>query len=306
MLSTSQALRPAILESAALRTLIYADIFDYPMTLAEVRHYLIGQAATPEAVRAALETACLSGSLIERDGFYCLDGRQELIAVRAEREQLSRRLWPHARRWGAVIAGMPFVRLVAVTGALAVNNALSQVDDIDLLIVTAPGRVWLTRALSIGIVHLARRFGINLCPNYVLSASVLEQSQRNLYVAHELAQMVPLSGYNLYAEMRRANAWTLCYLPLAMYPLHLERDLAPRGWRRAGQQLGERLLRGHAGDALERWERRRKQRKFQREAQHSPAAQLDADRVKGHFNDHGQRVLAEYERRLERWLIAAY
>jgi hypothetical protein len=280
---------------AVLRTLAYADVFDYALTRAELHHYLIGEGTRAE-VRDALSVARGADAVLERGGYFCLSDRTELVALRAERTHHATQLWPRARRWGAVIASLPFVRMVAVTGALAMNNVVSATDDIDLLVVTAPGRVWLARALCIGVVHVARRFGVELCPNYVLSSAVLAQSQRDLYGAHELAQMVPLAGHSLYAEMRLANIWTHTYLPNATCPLIRAPDQA-QAWE-GGQRAGERLLSGAFGDRLERWERRRKQRKFMREAAYSAAAQLDPDHVKGHFHDHGQRVLQAYAQRV--------
>lgn len=288
--ATTETVLPAV-----LRTLAYADVFDYALTLTEIHRYLIGKAATPDSVRDTVEAACRTGEVATAGAFFCLYGRRETVALRAERERYSARLWPHARRWAGVIVSLPFVRAVIVTGALAMNNVQTPHDDIDLLIITTPGRVWLARALSIGVVRVARRFGIELCPNYVLSSAALAQSPRTLYIAHELAQMAPLSGHTLYAEMCAANRWTQSFLPNATQP-----QPAPYAARRmyALQTLGEPLLGNAVGDRLERWERDRKQRKFNREAAYSSAAQLDLDHVKGHFNDHGQRVLAEYERRL--------
>lgn len=295
------------LARAVLRTLAYADVFDYALRPADVHRFLIGAGNTAAETGAALEAAARAGQVVRSDGLYSLRGRAELLKLRPARERHSAQLWPHARRWGAVMAGLPFVRMVAVTGALTVNNAASEDDDIDLLVLTAPGRVWLTRALCIGLVRVARRFGVDLCPNYVLSAAALEQSPRNLYIAHELAQMVPLSGLALHARMMAANEWVLGFLPNSGV-----RHQGTGDRRQSGlQSLGEGALSNGLGDRLERWEHERKQRKFAREAAVQTrrgasllaAARLDADHVKGHFNDHGARVLAEYERRLRRYQV---
>jgi hypothetical protein len=163
--------------------------------------------------------------------------------------------------------------------------------------------VWLARAFTIALVRLARLVGVGLCPNYVLSQSALAQDQRNLFVAHDLAQMVPLVGLGVYADIRAANTWAGDYLPHATRPFHSEPELAPRGVLLALRQLGERLLSGRLGNTLEAWERRRKLRKFARAAQAAgPDAQLDAEHVKGHFRDHSPRVLREFEARLARYL----
>ena len=288
-------------DAAILRTLIYADIFDFPLTPAEIRHYLIGQSASQETVERALEASAWLAERVTRvNGYYVLRGRTDIGWLREMRKQNSRRMWPSARRWGYALGCLPFVRMVAITGALAVNNSPPG-DDIDLLVVTTPGRVWLGRAFAVGLVYLARRFGVELCPNYVLSRSVLAQDRRDLFAAHDLAQMVPLVGQPVYEEMRVANRWVHEYLPHAEGPLHSETDLEPRGLARFLKGSSERLLSGRIGDALETWERRRKLRKFAPSAARpGSGAQIDADHVKGHFNDYSQPVLEQFQKRWAR------
>ncbi len=62
--------------------------------------------------------------------------------------------------------------MIAVTGALAMKNSGAG-DDIDVLIVTAPDRVWLTRAFAIALVYAGKLCGDTLCPNYVISERAL-------------------------------------------------------------------------------------------------------------------------------------
>jgi hypothetical protein len=302
--SETVTVAPGLEELAILSTLLYADIFEYPLTFTEIYHYLIGRPTTPEALQAILASSAWLAARIAltEQGYFVIRDRTGLGPLREERRRHATALWGAARRWGGFIGGLPFVRMVAVTGALAMDNAPAD-DDIDLLIVTAPGRVWLTRALAVALVRVGRLCGVGLCPNYVLSQSALAQEQQNLFIAHDLAQMTPLVGHAVYAEMRAANLWAEAFLPHARQPLRSEPDLAPHGWRRTLKQLGERLLSGRLGDALEAWEQRRKTRKFSSAAQTpGSAAQLDADHVKGHFNDHGISVLRKFEERLARYL----
>lgn len=296
--------KPPTVEEAVLRTLLYADIFDYPLKPIEIHHYLMEYTTAPETVLAALETSPWLADRITRvNGYVTLKDRATLGPLRDERQRRSAALWPYARRWAYAVGCLPFVRMVGLTGALAVNNSPAN-DDIDLLIVTAPGRVWLARALAVGLVYLARWLdGVVLCPNYVLAQTALAQDKRDLFTAHDLAQMVPIVGFPVYAELRAANRWAAHYLPHAHQPLHHELDLAPRRVGRFLQRLGEWLLSGAFGDALETWERTRKLRKFAAAAQ-SPdsAAQLDTEHVKGHFDDHGHSILKKFHERLQHWL----
>src|SRR5579859_8266127 len=290
-------------EEAILQTVLYADIFDYPLTPAEIHYFLILTPATKEGVLSAMQnSAWLKARLCLTQGYVTVRGRQAIAAVRDERRRSSAELWPAARRWAKVIGALPFVRMVAVTGALAVDNAPPG-DDIDYLIVTTPGRVWLSRALAVVMVRVARLFGVGLCPNYVLAQTALSQQRRNLFIAHDLAQMVPLAGRTVYSEMRAANPWAADYLPQARGPLKAEPELRLARWQSALQRAGEWLLGGRLGDALERWERDRKLRKFAPVAgQPSSAAELDADRVKGHFDDHGYPILKKFNERVQQYL----
>ena len=145
------------LEAAILQTVAYVDGFDYPLTAAEVHRFLIGIAATPEQVSNILENGRLIPHQLSRqDHYYMLPGREEIAAIRQQREVNARQLWPYAQQYGCAIARLPYVRMVSVTGSLAVNNAIEGAD-IDYLIVTENGRLWLTRAFVILIVRIAAR-----------------------------------------------------------------------------------------------------------------------------------------------------
>lgn len=300
---------PSSSEAAILQTVLYADVFNYPLTASEIHRYLIGEALSLDAVQATLASSpWLAGRVARAGGFYMAADRENLATLRDSRAASAARLWPAARRYGNLIARLPFVRMVAVTGALAMDNVEAD-DDIDYLLVTAPGRVWLARALTILVVRLARLAGANLCPNYVLAETSLQLDERDLFVAHELAQMVPLAGLAVYWQMRAANGWAANYLPNAVSaPVasdcgakgnRLEPDTGPGGrWL-------EWPLSGRLGDALEGWERRRKLKKFQAQL-HQPrsAAVLDESHVKGHFDDYGRFALESYERRCAEYFIS--
>lgn len=298
-LSTSEATDTgpdSLVSDAILRTLLYADIFDFPMTVTEIHHFLIGHTAAFEEVGDALAHSPWLAAYVEGEGeYYRLRGRSDLVALRREREAAAQRLWPIARRYGGWLAHLPFVRMVALTGSLAMRNPRHAQDDIDFLLVTAPRRVWLARAFAIVLVRLARLQKVGLCPNYVLAETALEQPRQNLYMAHEMAQMIPLSGKALYTAMSAANVWAVQHLPNASAPFYVEPDRQPRGAGRFLQRAVEWLFGGWLGNALDAWEQRRKIRRFRAEAGGSSgAAHLDQEHVKGHFQDHGQCVLARY------------
>jgi hypothetical protein len=281
---------------AILNTVVYGDIFDYPLTLTEIHRYLTWSSASLETVSGLVA----SHALLRKVGrYYTLPGRESIAETRECRQQVAMRLWPEAIRYGRMIARLPFVRMVAVTGSLAMNNVEADAD-IDYLIVTTPGRLWLARLLSLVVTRLAAFRNISLCPNFLLTQNALEIPEHSLYAAHEFVQMVPLAGMDLFQRMRRLNLWVLDFLPNAYGPHPTVGDYPVADSAPLLRPLLERILLTPPGAWLERWEMDRKIRKLSRENPDNPEAIFSADLCKGHVNRHGLRTALSMNERLMR------
>lgn len=203
------------MQKAVLRTLAYADIFDYPLTRAEINRWLIA----PGPPRLTLSPA----------PYYFLPGRNHLVSLRRSRHAPSHSKLKLARRVGEYLKFFPTIKLVAVTGALAMRNS-DLTDDIDLIIVTSPHTLWLTRLLVVPLISLffKRRYPATIhdprskiykdaiCMNLWLDTTALAvpQPQRNLYTAHEVAQVLPLFNRDhTHQHFLAANSWINDYLP---------------------------------------------------------------------------------------------
>jgi hypothetical protein len=286
----------ARLAAAVVETVAYSDLFDYPLTAPEIHRYLSGVSASRAAVDALLDAAWMIPQRLERAGaFYTLPGRLPIVEIRQHRTQAAAALWAKAVAYGAQIAALPFVRMVAVTGALAVDNSNLD-DDLDYLIVTEPGRLWLCRALIIGLVRVAQRRGDVICPNYLLSERALTLDDHSLYTAREVAQMVPLTGLPIYQRLRQLNGWVESYLPNAAGAPR-EIPLAEPVSSRV-RTAAEAVLRLPPVGALERWEMQRKIRKLI--AEHGVGAgeaSFSPEFCKGHFGGYGSKTLAAFNHR---------
>jgi hypothetical protein len=188
--------------------------------------------------------------------------------------------------------------MVAVTGSLAMSNT-EEGQDVDFMIVTAPKRLWTVRALVLLLARIARLEGIQLCPNYLITTSALELKERSLYVAHELTQMVPLSGADMYQEIRRRNIWVEHHLPNASGA-----PRAPQGVKTAQtgslfQRVVEFLFQFPFMDYFEKWEMNRKIARLGREQASSFESYFSADVCKGHIDRHGENIAAALAVRLE-------
>lgn len=290
------------LDFAILKTIIYADIFSFPMTPEEIHHFLIyNEPVNFNVIQDKLQSsALLNDKLCTNNIYYALEHREELLSLRTQREAMMLSLSPRMIFFGRVLSYFPFVEMVGITGALAMRNPSSDNDDLDYLIVTRPGRVWLARASIIFLVRLMRLRNIELCPNYVLASDQLVQSRQDLYIAHEIGQILPLSNINLYKKFRDQNPWTFEHLPNAnhpLYPLHNHKSSKLGMVFKRGLEI---ILSSPIGDWLENWEFQRKSLRFEKEAQSPTAsAQIDEGHVKGHFNDYGHRVLAAYQAQVD-------
>jgi hypothetical protein len=274
-----------------LAAVVYADLFDYPLTIDDLLRYQVGTRLTRDEIYAALSIISpLREALNEDSGFYVLRGREATIGLRRARTARSRRLWPRARTYARIASYLPFVRCVAVTGALAVEN-LGARPDIDLLVVAQRHRVWICRRALILLVRAARLLGDDLCPNYIISVDNLTLDQRDFFTAHELAQMVPIVGREYYDRIISNNKWALRYLPNAF-------DRPAKGVRKAHNGLPKRLVEAILSRAIfdkwEAWELSRMRRQLQPILGVAAEVVCSPSQCKGHTGLHRQSVLGKF------------
>jgi hypothetical protein len=281
---------------SVFHTLAYADVFDYPLTAHEVFRYLTSANASLEEVTQILADETLFSKVEE---YYSLRGREEIVETRKRRAQVASRLWPKAAYYGQILSMLPFVRMVAVTGSLAMNNT-DQGKDIDYMIVTAPNHLWTCRALSLLMARFAKLEGVNLCPNYLITTKVLKMEEHSLYVAHELAQMIPLSGMEIYGEMRRRNDWVVHYLPNSLMAPEMPQGVKIVQKRSVIPKFLEILFRFPIASWFEKWEMHRKIARLTSEQSSSFESYFSADICKGHIDRHGENVVTALAVRLQK------
>jgi len=283
------------LAGAILRTIAYGDIFHYPLTLPEISRYLIGQSASQQQIEETLCDLIMVEKITQIEAYYCLAGRETSILIRQRRAASAQHLWPQAIKYGQMIGKLPFVRMVGITGSLAVDN-VDEDGDIDYMIVTEPGHLWTARMMIIGLVKWAKKQqGVVLCPNYLVSENALFIEKQNLFTAREIVQMIPVSGIETYQRFRDLNLWTETYFPNAtQQPSQPTIDYTSQT-PGISTRMTETVLRTPPGNWFDRWEMARKIYKFN---QHSAIeADFTRDWCKGHFDGHMTRVLDAYHQR---------
>lgn len=280
-----------VLERSIFDTIRYFDIFGLPVTAVQIWRSLIvdragtgtrwhGRAAPTfrEISHTLAESGWLKQQVASHWGYYCLraaaqqhGGAEQYVRARMARHRTAQAKWKIARRSARLMARLPLVRMIGVTGSLALSNTQTD-SDIDLLLVVRRGRIWTARLLALLAAQLMgrrrtyddRRAPDKLCLNHFITDDALAMSPalRSVYTAVLYEHVVPLSGLAVWRRWHAANAvWTKRWL---MYPA--EPLLAPRYYVRVGaawrsvRPWAEGWLLEPAGEALERlaerWQRR--------------------------------------------------
>src|SRR3990172_5856176 len=238
---------PEDLSRAVLYTVAYADIFDYPLTALEIHRYLTGVSIPLDALIRTLD----EDRLLTRTGdYFTLPGRAEIVSIRIQREARSRKLMPRAIQYGRILGGLPYIRMVALTGSLAVLN-LSQGADMDYMLVTQPGRLWTARAFAVTFGRLMRPFGHRICVNLLVSENALSWPVHDLYSAREMCQMIPITGMDVYRRLRKVNSWTESILPNSGFTAPNLVQIPPDNTRNQPQPLLESPLGRKIGEQFE-------------------------------------------------------
>jgi len=140
---------------AIIRTIAFFDLFDWPLTSLEIKAEIGGE--TPLlAVLEALDAIVAAGTASQAEGFYFLPARQDIIAERQRRYNHFVRKLKIARRFARLFCLWPTVRAVYLSNAMGAYN-LRDGSDIDLFVVTAPGRLWISRLYCAGLAKLLNR-----------------------------------------------------------------------------------------------------------------------------------------------------
>lgn len=225
---------------AIIKTILYADLFDYPLSKEEIWKYLIvdgkqqvissprtsGDARRSEAGKKRFED-CLSNakSIDSKNGLYFLCGKERLSTIRTQRKKISLEKMKIAKSVAVTLAKVPTVLLIAVSGALAMENA-HDTDDIDFFVVVSTKTIWITRLFLLLLLHgmgMRRKrsdanFSNKICLNMLVDKAhvTFSKDRQDVYTAHEVFQMKPIFERNGMSDVFvRSNMWVNTFLPNA-------------------------------------------------------------------------------------------
>ncbi|MBI2065109.1 MAG: hypothetical protein HYT62_03605 [Candidatus Yanofskybacteria bacterium] len=219
------------LRNSILASLVYYDIFDFPLTFTEIYKYLVNPGRLmllsagigdidPSNLRSELDKLVNSGLIGEKNGFYFLSGRGGLYGLRMERQKISDKKWKKflgRARWFTFI---PYVRGFLACGSLALSNATKN-SDFDVFVVCSLGRLYTCRFflwLVSSLLGVRRKPSERVAPDkfcfnhYVTEADMFLKYQ-SLYTAQLYSNLKPVFiSPELYEKFYSSNIWINNYL----------------------------------------------------------------------------------------------
>lgn len=208
------------MEKAILKTLIYSDIFEYPLTLYEIHKWLIGKKINLRQLEKVLK---LSKKVRNKKGYFFLRGKDSLVGKRLRRQKQSLLYIRKVTLIAYLFKIIPWLKLVGISGGLSMENADKR-GDIDLFIITSKNRLWLSRLLILGLLSfLGQRRKVTdslkaasgkICCNILVDTDHLNQQRHDIYTSHEVLQMKVLwQRDEIYSKYLSDNYWVFKFLP---------------------------------------------------------------------------------------------
>jgi predicted nucleotidyltransferase len=199
-------------QHAVIATLAYADLFDYPLTRQEISRWLI----TDSSQKPLYNNISSDGT------YFALSFLQQKVVKRRNRQRISEKKFMIAQHVARLLAILPGILLIGVSGGLAMKNA-DEEDDIDFFIIVRPGTLWITRLSILAILELLgrrrrvgdRHIANTICVNMLIDAHhlMIPGEEQDLYAAHEVLQMIPLiDKHGIYTRFLQENSWVKHYL----------------------------------------------------------------------------------------------
>jgi hypothetical protein len=282
-------------ELAILQSVIYASLFDYPLTLEELHRSLIESAMDEIAIlRTYRACPALRRAVDFREGVFFPAGREHLVAERRRREQWSQAFLQRHRLLLAAMCAIPYVRMIALSGSVAHLN-MDGTGDLDLFIVTRGHHVWSVTVAVIVLAKLLRHRDVT-CANFVVADSRLVLEQKDLFTANQTIHLKPLVGASVLTELLRANPFVASF-----YPNYRVSEAAAFGFEQSAltaraKSVVERVCRIPAA-AIEivcrrayGWHLRRRAGSWQSPGQ----VRLEVDCLKLHTRSHRHSILERF------------
>mgnify|MGYP000870755076 CR=1 FL=1 len=279
------------LERAIIKTVCYFDIFNIPLRPHKIKLFLYRRnVASDKQFNIALQNL-FDKKYLEQYKDYCfLPGRKRIVKLRQYRKEFCAKRWHRAQKAAIALQMIPFIRLVAVTNSLALDNS-NKNSDIDLFIVTSKGRLWTARILSVVLLDILglnknhRQISNQMCLGFFADTTYMDlskmcKSKDDIYYTYRVAHMSPIYDKQTYLKFIEKNHWLFEDLP--NFDLEISRtilrnfEIKPNKFLQSIGHAFESVLSGNFGYHLEKKLRQSQIKRIRRlEKEKLPVTRLD-------------------------------
>lgn len=232
-------------EKAIIRTLLYSDIFDYPLKKDEVWKYLISEKNIDKKTFDN-RIGKINSIVFRNREFLHMEKKESAVVKRSEKYEYNMEKLKLAQETADKLSVVPTVLFIGISGSLSMMSS-SSADDIDLFVVTKKNTAWITRlllVLTLKILGKHRKRGDKnvrnkFCLNMIVDENnlLLPPKFRNLYTAHEIAQLIPVIERNkIYKKFIEKNSWIGQFLPNSL------KELRTLEVKEAGSSLNSKII----------------------------------------------------------------
>jgi hypothetical protein len=285
---------------SVLMAVVYSDVFSFPLSLTEVWRYAGGAEKIAKAdCREALTE--LFPQVKEKNGYYVLTGREELVAKREQGTSHARRKMQRALSAAKMLSHIPTVSGIGVSGGVAAGSAKER-DDIDFFIITRKNTLFVTRLCILFLLQLTgkrrKRHDVSennkICVNMLLDESALgfPPERQDIFTAREITQLIPLFERDeAYRRFIAANRWVSSLLPNARQ----RKSHASKKTSTLFESILVRIFSLRIGEIMaRRWQLRQIHK-------HTTTETVTDHLLAFHPNDYREKTVKAFNRRMKRY-----
>jgi hypothetical protein len=280
--------------TSVLGTLLYFNIFDYPLTTVEIFERSILK--NEYEVKKALTELEKQNLVFCIHNFYTLQNNSTLIEKRLAANILATKSLDKAKLVAKLILCIPYVRGIMLSGSIS-KNYMDENSDIDYFIVTAPNRLWVCRLFFVLVQKILFLNSYKyFCYNYMVAENYLNVSDKNYFTAIEAVTILPVYNLPLYKQFLEKNKWVETFFP--NYPISQNTLLTSK--RRLIQTIFEKFFNNSFGEWLDvflmkkieaKWRKNYSKKMFEG----TKNLYLTRHTAKAHVGGHHNRIMAIYE-----------
>lgn len=295
-----------ITETNTIKTLIFFDIFNYPLTLLEIFKYIENEDNILE-IKQALED---SDKVSCKNGFYFLTNREKIIDLRFERYNIAEKKYTKRLKYIKLLAMLPYVKMIMTVNSIAYLNCPDN-NDIDMAIVTSKNKIWTARffvALILKTLNLRpteTKKKDRLCPSFFFSEEdmnleKLKLNNEDVFTKYWVSQFYPVfQEENIYSKFKKDNVWLKEQMPnnLDITPPQ-KRSVKLNSFFRLKKKVAEKLVSLIPEKTYKKFELKNLPDNLKNMANKSTSVVITDQILKFHDNDIRPRVIKDFNEKI--------